>query len=289
MKNESIRYNLKDSLFTSLFSIPRYLRELYLSLPESEKSVREEEIKIESIRNTIAYGIYNDLAFTVRGKNLILLEAQSTPSPFIPQRMNNYFCSILYKAFPRLEIEQYRSKKIESIPEVLFAVVYTGRKKVPEYYETEFFSPSGVTVKIKVVVLTKHNTTGILKSYCIFCEEYDRNRTLYGRTADAVMKTIEYCNECEDTIPIREYLREKEEEIVRLMSEEERQKKLINALRRVEREEGFAEGEARGEARGKIRTLLEFIKDGVISEDSAAARANMTLEDFRKAAAAYSN
>ena len=279
MGNDDVRHNLKDSLFTSLFSIPKYLKELYLCLPGCDESVMEEELKTENIQNTIAYGIYNDLAFSVRGKKLILVEAQSTPSPFMPQRMNNYFCSILYKAFPDLEVEQYRSKKPENMPEVLFAVVYTGRKKVPPYYETEFLFNDGQTIKIRVVVLTKRNTSGILKAYCIFSEEYDRNRALYGRTADAVMKTIEYCNECEDTISIREYLKEKEEEIVRIMSDEERQKRLFNKIRRTERKEG--------EAIGRIRTLMELIKDGTISEEGAAKRADMSLEDFRKAAEAY--
>ncbi len=162
MKKKGIKHNLKDSLFTSLFSLPRYLRELYFSLPGSEESVTEEEIKIVLKRNILAYGIYNDLGFTVRGKKMILIEAQSTLCPFIPQRMNNYFCSLLYQAFPHLEIEQYRSKGPVELPEVLLAVVYTGKEKVPEYYKTEFSFNSGQTIKINVQVLTRHNTKGIL-------------------------------------------------------------------------------------------------------------------------------
>ena len=284
-----IKFNLKDSLFTSLFAEPKYLRELYLSLPGSDESVKEEEIKIENIRNTMVWGIYNDLGFTVRGEKLFLIEAQSTLCPFIPQRMNNYFCELLYRSFPNLEAEQYRSKMPKFIPEVFFAVVYTGREKVPEYYETEFTFNGGQTIKIKVLVLTKHNTSNILKAYCIFSEEYDKNRALYGLTKDAVIKTIEYCNECEDTISIREYLREKEKEIIRIMSDEERQMRLINELMRYEREEGKAEGNVEGEAKGAIKTLVAFIKDGLISEDNAAKKANMSLEDFRAATALYCN
>ena len=89
------------------------------------------------------------------------------------------------------------------------------------------------------------------------------------------------------------------------MSDEERQKRLFEKVMRYEREaaeaegviRGMAEGEARGEARGEtrgeskgmIKTLWGFIKDGLITEDNAAARANMTIEDFRKAAATYCN
>ena len=38
-----------------------------------------------------------------------------------------------------------------------------------------------------------------------------------------------------------------------------------------------------------IKTLQSFIKDGLISEEIAALKANMTLEDFRKAQALYSD
>ena len=95
----------------------------------------------------------------------------------------------------------------------------------------------------------------------------------------------------------RAYLREKEKEIINIMNDEERQKRLFEEVMRYEREaaeaegviRGMARGEARGESKGMIKTLWGFIKDGLITEDNAAARANMTLEDFRKAAAVYCN
>lgn len=50
-----------------------------------------------------------------------------------------------------------------------------------------------------------------------------------------------------------------------------------------------AEGEAVGESKGMIKTIIGFFKDGLISEKDAAKRANMSLEDFRKAKALYCN
>ena len=73
------------------------------------------------------------------------------------------------------------------------------------------------------------------------------------------------------------------------MNDEERQKRLFEEVMRYEREAATTEGEARGESKGMIKTLWGFIKDGLITEDNAAPRANMTLEDFRKAAAVYCN
>ena len=55
------------------------------------------------------------------------------------------------------------------------------------------------------------------------------------------------------------------------------------------RAEGLAEGEEKGLTEGKIKAIIEFMKDGFISEEDAAKRANMTLEEFRKAEALYIN
>ena len=55
------------------------------------------------------------------------------------------------------------------------------------------------------------------------------------------------------------------------------------------RAEGKAEGKAEGLTEGKIKAIIEFMKDGLISEEDAAKRANMTLEEFRKAEVLYSN
>ncbi len=77
------------------------------------------------------------------------------------------------------------------------------------------------------------------------------------------------------------------------MSDAERQRRLIDKIVEYEREEANAEGEARGvakgETKGKFKTLLEFIKDGIITEDTAAKKANMSIDDFRKTAALYCN
>ncbi|MDY3769554.1 MAG: hypothetical protein SOZ88_01985 [Lachnospiraceae bacterium] len=47
---------------------------------------------------------------------------------------------------------------------------------------------------------------------------------------------------------------------------------------------GRAEGEAIGEARGMISTLARLVKDGLLSVEEAARRANMTTEEFKSKA-----
>lgn len=46
--------------------------------------------------------------------------------------------------------------------------------------------------------------------------------------------------------------------------------------------EGRAEGRVEGKAEGKIQMLKELVKDGTLSVVSAAAKVNMTAEQFKK-------
>lgn len=46
--------------------------------------------------------------------------------------------------------------------------------------------------------------------------------------------------------------------------------------------ESRLEGRAEGKAEGKIQMLKELVKDGTLSVVSAAAKVNMTAEQFKK-------
>ena len=46
------------------------------------------------------------------------------------------------------------------------------------------------------------------------------------------------------------------------------------------REAGLAEGRAEGRAEGALSAFADLVRDGVISMDDAARRANMSLADF---------
>lgn len=59
-------------------------------------------------------------------------------------------------------------------------------------------------------------------------------------------------------------------------------KDMINESRLEGRAEGKAEGRVEGKAEGKIQMLKELVKDGTLSVVSAAAKVNMTAEQFKK-------
>ena len=75
---KAAKYTAKDSIFRDLFQNPDYLIELYQVLHPEDKTVIKEDIRAVTIQNVLMDQMYNDLGFMVRGKLLVLTEAQST-------------------------------------------------------------------------------------------------------------------------------------------------------------------------------------------------------------------
>ena len=89
-KSMKIRRNVKDSVFTHLFSIPKYRRELYLSLHPEDANIGEDEIESVTLSNVLSSGLYNDLGIYVKKRLIILVEAQSIWTENILWRMLYY-------------------------------------------------------------------------------------------------------------------------------------------------------------------------------------------------------
>ena len=88
----------KDSVFTDLFTIPKYLLELYQTLHPEDKTTTEKDLKVVTAKCVLAEHIYNDLGFMVGGDQLIMLvEAQSSWSPNIVIRLLIYVAQALNK------------------------------------------------------------------------------------------------------------------------------------------------------------------------------------------------
>ena len=60
-------------------------------------------------------------------------------------------------------------------------------------------------------------------------------------------------------------------------------KTMCEVLDRIEAK-GREEGRTKGKAEGKLNTLIELAKEGLLSVEIAAQKANMTVEEFQAAA-----
>lgn len=218
---------IRDSVFTNLFSRQKYLRELYLELNPSDTEVREEEIELATVRNILVNGMHNDLAFIVRKKDVHLVEAQSTACPNILLRLNDYYMETLRRFVPKYNRRQYGSTPLKNILIPHFYVVYAGEKKVPEYYDSRFFFHSRKNLSIRVKVFTNQNTGNILREYLMFCSTYAANMRKLGQTDDAILETIEYC--IENSI-LRDFLLDNRAEVSEIMRQVNPQEQIYNEM-----------------------------------------------------------
>ena len=75
---QEAKHTAKDSVFTDLFAIPKYLLQLYRALHPEDQEITEENISNVTIHNVLLDQCYNDLGFLVGNRLLVLAEAQST-------------------------------------------------------------------------------------------------------------------------------------------------------------------------------------------------------------------
>ena len=78
MSGQTVKRKAKDSVFTDLFSKPKYLLQLYRALHPEDRDVTEKSIKNVTIKNILLNQGYNDLGFQVGDRLVVLVEAQST-------------------------------------------------------------------------------------------------------------------------------------------------------------------------------------------------------------------
>ena len=120
--------NLKDSVFTTLFSDPDILRDLYCALG-SVSLPPDVPVSINTLENVIYMDFYNDISFEIGGKLIVLIEHQSTINPNMAMRLFMYIGRVLEK---RIEGRSLYSGKSITVPWPEFYVLYNGKKPYPE-------------------------------------------------------------------------------------------------------------------------------------------------------------
>ena len=120
--------NYKDSVFTALFNDPDLLRELYCVLGGKELSP-DVPVCINTLKNVLYMGKYNDISFEIGGKLVILIEHQSTLNPNMALRLLFIISRVLEK---RIQSNTLYSTKQLSIPWPEFYVLYNGTAPYPD-------------------------------------------------------------------------------------------------------------------------------------------------------------
>ena len=285
MEKPHVKHTAKDSFFSSLALTDDNLKKIYLSLHPEDISVEEEDLVIKKVENVIFTGIYNDLSFTVRGKTIVFLEVQSTWSNNILLRFLRYYAELLPDMIDRYLRLQYKRKSIENLVVPEFYLLYTGKdeRKEKELELSKVFFSEVDNINLKVKVLTKDNADGILKEYTEFCIIFDECKKECETAEEAIAKTIEIARE---RGLLREFIRDREIEVMRMMSDdilwELEIKHYMENQRREDLEEGEERGFQRGVALGEIKSLINLVKKGYLPLDKAIEESGLSKEEFEE-------
>ncbi len=216
MAQTTPKRKIKDSVFTSLFQDKKYLLQLYQALHPEDSQVTEEEIEDVTMKHVLVDADYNDLGFSVGNRLLILVESQSTWTFNIIIRALMYLIQTYHDYLKRTNQNLYGSKKV-NLPKPELYVIYTGdRKHIPDTLslQKDFFGGEPIALEVEVTVLYQENETDIIGQYIMFCKVYQEQRKQYGNTKQAVTETIRICK---DRNVLKDYLENKEQEVVDMM------------------------------------------------------------------------
>ena len=260
---------IKDSIFTFLFGEPEYTMELYQALHPEDTTVKDSDVKLVTLQNVLANGLYNDLGFQVRDKLILLVEAQSTFSENIPLRMLLYLAATYKDYVEEHKLSLYREKKV-SIPRPELYVVYTGNKKhVPDELKLSSLFEGDGSVELSVKVLRDDGKGSIVDQYIAFSKIVDEQVKLHGRTDEALYETLRICRERKILKP---FLDSREKEVVdimtRLFSQEKAWEMELAANARENREAGRVEGRVEGRMEAQADMLRRLLQKFSILEVS---------------------
>ena len=275
-----VKKNIKSSVFTHLFSISKYKKELYVSLHPKDKSIDEKDIKTWTLSSIFTNIQINDLSLLVKNKLLVLVEAQSTWTLNILPRMIEY----IGESFNRYVLETnqniYGTKKVE-LPKPELYVLYTGSKLIKDKFisfKKEFFN-NNCPIDIKINIITINNSNKVVKEYIKFTKIIDTNTKKYGYTKKSINETIDYC--IKKNI-LREYLSEYKKEVYNIMTSVYDQKTATEMYERALRAEGIEQGIEKGIQQGSISVVLNLFKHKYINLETALKVLNMSKNEFLK-------
>ncbi len=252
----------KNSVFLDLFQNKSYLLKLYKTLHPEDETATEDSLTNVTIENILTDNLYNDLGFIVNNKLMILVEAQSTWTMNILVRILLYLAQSYHEYFQRTSQNYYKSKKVK-MPKPELYVIFTGNKGLKPgkiSLSKEFFEGSDIDIEVRAKAIYESGTDDIINQYIIFCKVFNEQTKQYGMTRKAVTETIRICK---DRNILREYLLDREKEVVTIMMSLFDEEQILKSFIRSERHDEARETAERMLRKGKMS--LEEIADYVPS------------------------
>ena len=216
MQGTKVKRTAKNSVFLDLFQNKTYLLKLYKTLHPEDTTATEDSLTDVTIENVLTDNLYNGLGFMVGNNLMILVEAQSTWTVNILVRVLLYLAQSYHEYFQRTSQNYYKSKKVK-MPKPELYVIFTGNKgRKPDKISLskEFFEGADIDIEVKAKVIYESDTDDIINQYIIFCKVFNEQTRQHGMTKKAITETIRICK---DRDVLRDYLLDREKEVVTIM------------------------------------------------------------------------
>ena len=241
--------NTKDSVFTHLFSFPKYQLELYKTLHPEDEDVCEADIGTITRECVVATHEHNDLGILIKDRLMVFVEAQSSWSPNIVIRLASYAIQSMMDYFREHDVYLYSTTKVECPRIELYAVFSCEQENMPKTLSLcdEFYPDGGCDLNATVHVLHfNEGKTDIINQYIMFCRVFNDQLKKYGYSPKTIQETLRICK---DKGILAEYIKKMEGEIMDIMTymfDEENNKRLFGL-----------EQQKIGEEKGKIEGLKQ--------------------------------
>jgi len=272
---ENVNRNHKNSVFSSLFSTPEILRELYSAI-EGIPVPPDIPIDINTLSNVLFMKQINDVSFLIDNRLVMLIEHQSTISGNLPLRLFEYMGRVYEKI---IVMEAKYQKDLVKIPRPEFIVLYNGVEPCPDYTELKlsdaFMDIEGLKLtgidKIPLELVVQvyninhgHNPEMLKKSeslygYSFFINKIREYQSQGLTLEESVTPVIEYC--IKNNI-LKEYLLKHGSEVINMLTAEYDREMDIA----VNRREAMEKGEEIGMKREKLIIAKNSLSEGLTPE-----------------------
>ena len=272
----------RDTLFSHLFSEPKYFLQLLYECRGHPVDLEEQDIhefRVDS--KYVKRSWRNDVSFITSDNRLIILvEHQSTICPNLALRLLFYYIELVQMWIKISNISFYGSNPIPPLPAPEFYVVYNGKRKLAKTKST--FNLEGISVNISVEVniidirfgslKSKTSTDNALAGYSFFYKVFDETLKK-GKNGDEAFKHARsmcikhgylkgIIEKGSMVMDYKRYFFDYEVQVMEQMKSEAREEGLAEG-----REEGMQQGIQEGMQQGILK-FAELIKAGLSVEEA---------------------
>ena len=273
-----INYQYKDRLFKFIFGNP-FNREWILNLYNAVNGTHytdADSIELTTIEDAVYMSMKNDVSFLF-SEMMNFYEQQSSFDPNVPMRFFVYIARSYSNYIKNSKMYRLYSSKLQKAPTPKCVCFYNGTKQMPDKMilklSDAFDKSLDPDVEVKVTMLNinyGHNKELLdackpLYEYSWFIDRIRSEKPKRDSLGDAVDIAIK---DMPDDFMIKSFLLKNQEEVKTMCITEYNEEEVMD----IRFEEGKEEG--------VLKTLIDLVKDGLISLAEAAKRANMTVAEF---------